>query len=302
MAARILLLAPLAVVPRLLSLLPERPPVARLAGWPAFIAALPLTIAFALPIGPLAGALSLPWLAVAAVGGLAAVRHGLPRLPSILRPSQLPDLGVDAALGFWAVAAAFIVFDRLGIDSGFGLTIGLLTATHFHFAGLGLLALASLLAVSRPWLRASVLGLMVGIPLTALGFVLPSNAFGALGALCVGLSGIGVGIALLTGRVHGRSRWLPRVAGLALLVGMPMGIGWSLSILFGWRYLDLDTMIRTHGAMNALAVLIAVASYRPVAAAEVARRRTSRRRTLDAPAGSHLDSAAQAKTGDDRDE
>ena len=31
--------------------------------------------------------------------------------------------------------------------------------------------------------------------------------------VCVGLSGIGVGVALLTGRAHVRSGWLPRLAG-----------------------------------------------------------------------------------------
>jgi hypothetical protein len=152
--------------------------------------------------------------------------------------------------------------DRFGFDTGFSPVIVLLTATHFHFAGFGLLALASLLGATRPWLRASVIGLMIGIPLTALGFVLVSNPINAVGALIVGSSGIGVGIALLGGRATVRADWLSRVAGLALLIGMPMGIAWSLAILTGQSFLDLDTMVRTHGALNSMAVLLAVASYR----------------------------------------
>ena len=261
LAARILLLAPLVIVPRLLILLPPRPWIGRLAGWPVLLAALPLLIAFSLPAGALAGALALPWLAVALTGALAAIVHGVPRLPSILRPGQLPDLGVDVALGFWAAAAAFAVIDRVGLETGFSPAIVLLTATHFHFAGLCLLALASLMAGSRTWLRASVIGLIVGIPITAAGFVLASDAVSAVGALLVGFSGIGVAVAMLVGPAPGGARVLPRLAGVALLIGMPMGIAWSLAILSGGSFLDLDTMIRTHGALNATAVLLGVASY-----------------------------------------
>jgi hypothetical protein len=261
-AARILLLAPLVIVPRLLGLIPAHPWVRRLAGWPTLLAALPLLLAFALPAGPLAGALVLPWLALALACALVAVLHGLANLPSILRLPQLPDLGLDVALGFLAVAATFTLVDRLGTQTGFSTAIVLLTATHFHFAGFGLLGLASLLARSRPWLRGSLIGLVIGIPLTALGFVLASNAVNALGALFVGLSGLGVGVALLTAPARGMARWPSRLAGAALLIGMPMGVAWSVAILSGQTFLDLDTMIRTHGALNATAVLLGVVFYR----------------------------------------
>jgi hypothetical protein len=262
LAARVLLLAPLVIVPRLLALLPHPPGVARLAGWPAMVAALPLIASFALPPGPLAAVLAGPWLVLAVIGASAAVLHGLAQLPSIIRPERWADLGIDVALGFWAVGATFTIVDRLGLETGFSTAIVLLTATHFHFAGLGLLALAGLLARSRPWLRGPVAGLVVGIPLTALGFVLVSDAISAVGALFVGLSGIGVGLALLTVSTSGSARWISKLAGAALLVGMPMGIAWSLAILVGGSFLDLDTMIRTHGVLNATAVLLGVAVYR----------------------------------------
>jgi hypothetical protein len=252
LAARILLLAPLVVVPRLIQLLPPRRWVRALGGWPSLLAALPLVAAFSLPTGPVAAAVALPWLIVALVGAAAAVMHGLSQLPSILEPRHLPALGTDVALGFWGVAAAFAMIDRLGVDTGFSPVIVLLTATHFHFAGFGLLGLASLFAVARPWLRASVLGLIVGIPLTAAGFMLVSDPINAIGALVVGSAGIGVAIALLTGRARGAAGWASKVAGIALLVGMPMGMAWSLAILTGpdvsgsrrddtdaWRY-ELD--------------------------------------------------------------
>jgi hypothetical protein len=260
--ARILLLAPLVVVPRLLTLFADRPWVGRIAGGPALAAALPLLVAFAMPSGSVAAVFVLPWLALASSAAGAAIVHGLANLPAILRPTAWPDLGVDVALAFWAVGAAFIVLDRGGISTGFAPVIVLLTATHFHFAGLGLLGLASLVARSRPWLRGPVAGLVVGIPVTALGFVLASDALNAIGALFVGLSGIGIGVGFLTVSTAGAARWGLRAAGAALLIGMPMGIVWSLAILSGQSFLDLDTMIRTHGALNATAVLLAVTTFR----------------------------------------
>lgn len=262
LAARILLLAPLVIVPLLIPILPARRWIGALSGWPALLAALPLLAAFSLPTGPLAAALVLPWLLFALIGTAAAITHGLSQLPLILLPRQLPALGTDVALAFWGVAAIFSMIERLGIDTGFSPVIVLLTATHFHFAGFGLLGLASILAVPRPWLHASVLGLIVGMPITAVGFVLASDPINALGALFVGSSGIGVAVALLTRRARGAAGWLSMAAGVALLLGMPMGIAWSFAILTGQSFLDLDTMIRTHGILNSMAVLTALAAYR----------------------------------------
>jgi YndJ-like protein len=262
LAARILLLAPLVIVPRLISLLPPRRWIAALDGWPLLLAALPLLVAFSLPTGPVAASFGVPWLAVALVGTLAAIKHRLSQIGTILQPDHLPALGIDVALGFWGVAATSSIIERLGIDTGFSPVIVLLTATHFHFAGVGLLGLASLHAVSRPWLRVSVLGLIIGIPITALGFVLARDPINAFGALVVGSSGVGVAFALLRPRALGRAVWPSKASGVALLIGMPMGIAWSFAILTGQSFLDLDTMIRTHGVLNALAVLIGVTAYR----------------------------------------
>lgn len=258
LAVRITLLAPLVIVPRLLGMLPPRPLIERLAGWPALLAAVVLVIAFALPAGPVALALSAPWLAVALTAAAGAVLHGIPRLPRLLHPRSAPDLGVDVSLGLLGAGAAFLSFDRLGFrPMDFASATILLTGTHFHFAGFGLLAITSLLAVSRPLMRLPVLGLVLGIPLTAVGFVTRSDAISALGALVVGSSGIAVAIGLLANDVGDRGRWALRAAGAALVVGMPLGIAWAVSVLTGFVFVDLETMVRTHGALNATAVLLA---------------------------------------------
>ena len=213
----------------------------------------------ALPTGPVAAALSVPWLALGGALGIAAAWQGLRELPGIFRPARAAELGFLAAFGFLAVAALFLFFDRLGVQpGGFSSDIILLTAVHFHFAGFGLLLVASLLAARRPRVGLAVLGLTVAIPVTAAGFVTGSTALNALGALVTGLSGIGLALALLSDRssASGPARLAWRLAGLALLVGMPMGIAWSVAIAFGLNFLDIDRMVRTHGALNSLAVLL----------------------------------------------
>jgi YndJ-like protein len=263
LAARIMLLAPLVIVPRLLGLLPPRAWVGRLAGWPALVAALVLLTSFAVPAGATAAALAVPWLALCGAAGVAAALHGMPRLPGLLHPARAAELGVDASLAFLTVAAAFAMMDRLGVaPMGFSAAIILLTATHFHFAGFGLLGLASLFATSRPALRGPVIALVAGMPITALGFILPSSLLSAVGALFVGLAGIAFAVSLLVAESQGARRWANRTAGAALLVGMPMGIAWSLAMLFGAGFLGMDAMVRSHGALNATAVLLATAAWR----------------------------------------
>jgi hypothetical protein len=257
--ARILLLAPLVIVPLLVEAVP---PAARLLpadGRIALTMALPLIVGMAFPPGLVAAALSLPWLVLAGGFGIAAAWRGARQLPGILHPDRASELGTLAAFGFLAVAALFLLFDRLGFQpGGFSADIILLTAVHFHFAGFGLLFVASTLAATHPMVRGSVFGLLAGIPITAAGFVTGSTALSAAGALVTGLSGIGLALALLVDRspLSTPRRAALRVAGLALLIGMPMGIAWSVAIALGTSFLDIDRMARTHGAVNALAVLL----------------------------------------------
>ena len=262
LAARILLLAPLVVVPRLLAAVP-RDPLPNLAGWPSLLAALPLLVAFALPQGPIAAVFALPWLGLAVVGVATAVRHALSLRMELFDPRRIPDVGIDVALGFLGVGGGFTVIDRLGVDVGYTPVIVLLTATHFHFAGLALTVIACLMARQRAWLRLTIVGMVVGMPVTALGFIVESSAINAVGALVVGLSGIGVGIALLMARASAQRGWVQRAAGAMFLAAMPMGIAWSRAILTGTAFVDLDTMVRTHGILNASGVVLTVIAGAP---------------------------------------
>jgi YndJ-like protein len=261
---RVLLLAPLVIVPRLLCRL-DVPSAGSLGGWPAVVAALPLCVAFAQPPGLVAAVLTVPWIIVAVLALGATVRHLLPRLRSMTVQRDVREFGQAGAVGFLAVGATFIATDRLGLRPlGFSAIIILLTAVHFTFAGFGLLTISSGLAPRLRPAGFAVVGLIAGIPITALGFVADSLWVGALGAVVVGVSGFGVGISLLAaapGRATAaieRLAW--RIAGLCLLVAMPLGIGWSLALLFGGSLLPLDAMVRTHGFLNALAVTLVAMS------------------------------------------
>ena len=99
------------------------------------------------------------------------------------------------------------------------------------------------------------------MPITALGFIVPSAILSAIGALLVGLSGIVFAVCLLSAVEPATNRWAYRAAAAALLIGMPMGIAWSLAMLFQMAFLDVDVMIRSHGALNATAVLIVSTAY-----------------------------------------
>ena len=117
---RVLLIGPLVVVPALLARLPDDRSVGglsvhRLGGLPALVAALPLVIAIGQPAGPTAAVWTVPRLVLAATGVLAAMVHGVPRLPGLLHPRQAAEVGLDVALGFLGVGALFLSVERLGL-------------------------------------------------------------------------------------------------------------------------------------------------------------------------------------------
>ena len=223
---------------------------------------LPLLVAVALPVGLAAALFSLPWLGLCAAAAAGALWRGMPLLPGLLHPRRAVELGPHVALGFLAVGAAFVVADRLGVRPlGFSSEIVLLTATHFHFAGFGVLTIGCIVARRRSSMRFAILGLVIGFPVTAAAFVLASDALNALGAVIVGLAGSFVAIALTLVRGGGWRTWTMRLAGVALLLGVPMGIAWSWAIWLGIDFLGLDAMVRTHGVLNAVGVMLVALAY-----------------------------------------
>jgi hypothetical protein len=222
--------------------------------------AIPSTAALAggmaLAPGPLAVVLAVPWLAttvsLAAGALIAVVRRG--------RDHAVRRLATAIALGFLAFGAANATSFAAGFGPlGFAPMIILLTAVHFHTAGF-VLTTAGMVTFDRaPTLVAAIGigGVAGGSVVTAAGFVgVPGAA--SVGAVTVAIGALLLGVATLRARGRMRSGWARRLTSLAasaLLVSMPLAIGWALAPLFAVA-IPLDAMIRTHGAINALLVAV----------------------------------------------
>lgn len=260
----LLLLAPLVVVPlgyRLLEMASpgSRPPAVILRLMPV-AAGLLLVSYWLLPAGAVAAAFATPWLAITASVALAAGARFV-RDPDRFRPGVRH--ATDAAVALLAVGATFAVIDRLGVRPfDFSVTVILLTAVHFHFAGF-VLPLAGALAYGRRpsrWLEVALGAIVIGIPVTALGFLgLPfANWVGAMltasGGLVIGLATIAVARTLLRRSAVA----LALVAGASLVVSMPMAVIYATQTLFGTAWLDIGIMVALHGSLNALGFSLAV--------------------------------------------
>ena len=221
-------------------------------------AAIALIGAFAIQPGPIAGLLTLPWLAV----GVGAATLAL---LAAARDERRTRIGrrhaVWAAMLFLAIGAGHAMADRLGISLlGFSPLIVLLTAVHFHVAGV-ILVTAGLRAMDARGTGIAVAGvavLIVGMPVTAVGFIgIPIASL--VGSIAVASGGLAIGIATLHALPTMRRRGatvLGGVAALSLLLAMPLAVAYAVGTWSGSTWIDLPTMARTHGVLNGLGFAI----------------------------------------------
>ncbi|HZS03903.1 MAG TPA: YndJ family protein [Blastocatellia bacterium] len=259
----LLLLSPMVLVPlglRLVVSADSKGIEGRLWKWASMLqlpAALALLVAFALPIGWRAAALSLPWLVVTvmiSLGGLVrASRRG---------SGPLEELSIDAGLIYLAVGGVWAVLARSGARPlGFDPVIVLLTAIHFHYAGF-LLPLVTGMAGRRlksGIARIAALAVIAGVPLTAVGITTTqlgfSHAVESLAALLTALAG------LLTAWLHFRLAIQKNqpglVRGLWLVAALSLTFSMTLAALYGLRFYlptawpDIPWMRALHGTANA---------------------------------------------------
>ena len=245
------MLAPLVLLP--LAFYVDRRPLPVYA-WAA--AAGLLAAAFLLPAGLSAALLAFPYLLFTAWSAWTA----LDRLTA-WRPAPVVRL---AGWLFLPVAAFWAFADRLDWQPlGFEPTIVLLTAAHFHYAGLLLPLLTGLLLEETPGRLASWVGGLVvaGVPLVAFG--LTASQLGLPHwleqlAVVVMVAG-GMGSALLHVRAagygpHRRSRQLFFLGGNCLFVGMLLALAYNFRNLLPWTFLDIPHMYALHGTLNTLGV------------------------------------------------
>ncbi len=231
-----------------------------------FPAAMLLVPAFLLPPGWSALACALPWavvLGIMAVDGVLRIRrHGFSPLGLLCR---------DVGLVYASVGGGWLLAERAGWQPlGFAPEIVLLTAVHFHFAGLILPVVAGLALNRRPQSRvaqgAAVL-VLTGMPLVAVGIT--SQQMGGpawielLAAWVLVLGGWGVAwlhfvLARQERSVCKAARGLWLVAGISLAAGMLLaGLYASRGYFSPLPWLDIPGMRALHGSLNAFGFALA---------------------------------------------
>ncbi|MCX6955880.1 MAG: YndJ family transporter [Verrucomicrobia bacterium] len=275
-AQALLLLAALVLVPLALELAVEKNESrtlwwlvagTRVAQLPA---ALLLGWAYLRPAGGVTAVLALPWVGVcgmvATTGWLRARRGGWRR--------PFDRLCGDAAFIFLGVGGAWVFADRGGARPlNFDEAIVMLTAVHFHFAGLLLPLLAGLTVRAFPEARfatRAAVGTLLGVPAVALGITATQLGWGPAveSAAGVGLALAGMAVAILhvrlatDGEAEAARRAMPMTAarrGLFFVAGVSLFFGMALAAAYASRsfavalpWLDVPWMRAVHGTVNAL--------------------------------------------------
>ena len=265
-AHALIALAALVLVPLAIEVAerPERVAAARqLLRWAARLqlpGALLLVVALRLPPGPgammAAGVWSVVLGLIAASGGVQLWKTAEKRAVAWCN---------EAGLVFAAVGAVWLLADRAGIRPlGFSEDIVLLTAVHFHYAGLIVPVLASrALEAVKPGRASTVIALAVvaGVPAVALGIT--ASQLGWSGVIEAGaallMSAAGAAVAIVHVWLGVATRRAVLVRCLWVIAGCSLFAGMLLSALYGlrdfvapWPWLDIPWMRALHGTVNAL--------------------------------------------------
>ena len=216
------------------------------------LAAVLLGVSALLPAGVVAALLALPWVGVTWATALGAMKSLWP-----LRRVSLALVVEWAAYLQLGVGGAWLLSDRLGWDPlGFGAVLVRLTAAHFHFAGFVLPLFMALLLRETPdsrWLRGSMVGVLLGVPFTALGITLtrlgfsPAYECGIAVGLCLALLSLGCAYLRVAVRIGYGSLIL---SALSLLVAMLLALGYALRYWWPVQELSLPFMWAVHGSLQ----------------------------------------------------
>lgn len=219
-----------------------------------FPAAAALAASQAFAPGALAAALAVPWLLltllVALLGMLRAAERG---------GGPAAELTIDFGLCYLAVGGAWTFASRAGIEPlGFSEPWVLLTAVHFHFAGLVLPVVTGRLArhLPGPLGTTNAITVALGVPLVAIGITAAKAGHPDvdLALALVLVAGAALTVVQL-GRVAVRTeqraeRILAATAGLALALGMTLVVVYAMTKWNGAPALSLAAMVATHAPLQ----------------------------------------------------
>jgi hypothetical protein len=225
-------------------------------------AAAAAALAFLLPAGVPAGVLALGWLLFA---GIAALLGVVRLFDQHLR--DVAEICIDVGLLLLPIGGFWLAMARFGARPlGFGDTIVLLTAVHFHYAGFALLVLAGLagrrLRVNAPLARGSfhlaASGMILGVPLVALGITF-SRVLEILAVMLLACSVLIFAILTLLVVVpllaRRAARALLALSALASIATMLLAAGYAGGSFVGIT-LTIHQMVVAHGMVNAFGLVL----------------------------------------------
>jgi hypothetical protein len=253
----LLLLAPLVLVPvGLVAGGRSGGPTADLARLAAAVLVFPALLA---DTGAAAGALALPWLAVAVQLFMITAVGWLDR-PDF-RPAALARLASPAYL---VVGATWLVASRLGLEPvGIGEPIVELTAVHFHYAGFAAALLAARIyeAAGGRWASVGTFLTIASPPIVAVGFTTGSALAQITGAVLLTL-GVWIVAGLTAGVVAPRTagagaRALLYLSAVSVVAPMVLAVFWAAGQHYDVPALDVPAMARLHGTLNAFGFSLA---------------------------------------------
>jgi hypothetical protein len=209
--------------------------------------------------GKLAGMLAAGWLIVC---GLVALL-GAARLFS-RRTVQVEELSIDAGLLYLAIGGGWFVMSGVGAQPlGFGSTIVLLTAVHFHFAGFAAPILAGLagrfLPVDAKWGRRLLLAasacIVGGTPMVAAGITF-SPLVGLVGTIVVATGLLMLAVLVMGWVVPALDSLAPKIlltiSAASSASAMALACAYAYSIVAQKLIISIPQMAQTHGIANAL--------------------------------------------------
>lgn len=203
-------------------------------------------------------ALSSAWLIFCSLVAL----FGLIRL--VTRGSyQIEELAIDAGLLYLPVAGVWLTVYRFGVQPfGYGETIILLTAVHFHFAafaapliaGLTGRKLTSLNRLPTRFFAVTVVAIVGAMPLVAAGITF-SPLLGLLGTLMLTTGLVMLAALTIKNVLHAvtflGTRVLLLIAALSSCTAMVLAFLYAYSLVAHIVILRIPTMAMTHGVLNA---------------------------------------------------
>lgn len=224
-------------------------------------------LSFLVEPGTIAGIFASVWLIFALLLALFAVGR------IIVRRSLFPlhEFALDLALLYLPIGAAWLVASRLNIVvMGFGGVIAILTAVHFHYAGMIASVIVGMIGRRLPsgtfqrLYPVAALAVMAGPPLVAAGITFSERA-PIIEVVSAAILTIGMMISavILLGGVLPvtqlrRSRWLLGIAAAASVVAMVLALIYALSTFMEIDAINIPRMVMLHGVLNATYALCAL--------------------------------------------